>query len=113
MHKTRNGLNKKNRSGAKGWKSIDLYRICSLGGLKSDVTIISYVVSTLYQLLYQRRFLLDLIHHLSPSDHCYLSSYIFEASAVNHPPPSFFYLGKRGDDIFKIDKITKNTDMRV
>lgn len=50
----------KKRFGAKGWKSIDLYRFCSLEGLKSGVTIISYVVSTLYQLLYKRRFLLDL-----------------------------------------------------
>lgn len=109
VHKTRNGLNKKNRSGAKGWKSIDLYRICSLEGLKSGVTIISYVVSTLYQLLYQRCFLLDPIHHLSPSDHCYLSSYIFEASAVNHPPPPLFFIWEKGGMIFlkqiKLQKI--------
>lgn len=102
MHKTRNGLNKKNRLGAKGWKSIDLYRICSLEGLKSGVTVISYVVSTLYQLLYQRCFLVrSNPHHTSLK------------RALSITPPSFFYLGKRGDDIFKIDKITKNTDMRL
>lgn len=69
------------------------------------------VISTLYQLLYQRRFLLDLSIIWIPQTpmlRTFHYIYIFEASAVNHPPPSPNYFKKRGDGIIlKIDKIKK------
>lgn len=66
------------------------------------INVISTVIST--------SFLVRFIHHLNPSNTnvTYLSLYIFEASAVNHPPPFPNYFKKRGDGIIlKIDKIKK------